>query len=93
MAIASSFPALIEPVPVSDDFVQGIGKIEIVGPCARFIFFSEQTIPEIGQSARVIVRKLVVPMDVVPEAIQQTMRFMTAQSIERIANVIWLPRH
>ncbi len=58
MIKALSIPILTEPVPVVDDFVQGIAKIEQVGPCARFILFSDQTLWEAGIDSRVIVRKI-----------------------------------
>jgi hypothetical protein len=77
-------PALIEPVPILDDFVQGIACIERVGPCARFVLFSDQTIVEAGVVSRVVVRKIVVPIDVIPTAMKQASEFM---AIRAFANV------
>jgi hypothetical protein len=71
-------PDLIEPVPVQDDFIQGIARIERVGPCVRFILYAEQTLPELGNAVvKVVVRKIVVPLDAVSISIAQAVEFMS----------------
>lgn len=81
---AVKFPMLVEPVPVADDFVQGIACIEKVGPCARFILFSDQTVVEAGTVSRVIIRKIVVPIDVIPTAIKQASEFMAVRAFANV---------
>jgi hypothetical protein len=81
-------PALIEPVPILDDFVQGIGRIEQVGPCARFILFSDQTLYELGNTpSRVVVRKLVVPIDALPSAIKQATDFLAMRVFNNVFRI------
>ena len=85
------YPSLIEPVPISDDFVQSIQNIEIVGSCARFVLYAEHSVPELGgKIVRVVISKIVMPMDSIPLCVQQATGFMAARTIERIANVVRL---
>lgn len=77
-------PALIEPVPIIDDFVQGIACIEQVGPCARFILFSDQTFLESGVATRVVVRKIIIPIDALPAAIKQAADFTSARAFANV---------
>ena len=85
------YPALIEPVPIQDDFVQGIAAIEIAGPCARFVLFADQTVMEAGTPARVIVRKIIIPMDAIPGAIKQAADFVALRARNAVGNVLKLP--
>jgi hypothetical protein len=81
-------PALIEPVPIIDDFVQGIACIERVGPCARFVLFSDQTMVEAGNvKARVIVRKIIIPMDALPGAIAQATDFIALRAFANVFRI------
>jgi hypothetical protein len=81
-------PALIEPVPIVDDFVQGIGLIEWAGPCLRFVLFAEQTAFEAGNTrARVVVRKLIVPPEIVAPAIKQVGEFMAASTFANVFRI------
>jgi hypothetical protein len=78
-------PALIEPVPIVDDFVQGIGLIEWAGPCLRLVLFANQTAVELGNArTRVVVRKLIVPPDVIAPAIKQVTEFMAANALANV---------
>ena len=63
--------ALVEPVPIQDVFVSGIGEIEIIGPCARFILYVDQHPIGDGDIAqeRVVVAKIVMPMEAIQPAI------------------------
>lgn len=93
MELALRIPGLIEPVPITDDFVQGIAKIELLGTCARFILFSEQSLPEAdGKVIKVVVRKIVIPVAEIPATICQANRFMTERVLARVANVVSLTR-
>lgn len=84
-------PSLIEPVPVQDDFVQGIAKIERVGPCVRFVLYAEQSMPELGgATVKVVVRKLVVPLDAVSASVAQTTEFLE-RDLENDRKVVRLP--
>jgi hypothetical protein len=66
---------LVEPVPVQDIFVSGLGAVEdLGGGVYRFVFFSRQYVE--GEEERVTVAKLVGQMDAIPPAI-----FMAAQAI------------
>jgi hypothetical protein len=81
-------PALIEPIPIVDDFVQGIGLIEWAGPCLRFVLFADQTAVEYGNTrTRVIVRKLIVPPEVVAPAIKQVGDFMAATTLAKVFRI------
>jgi hypothetical protein len=85
---AVKVPALIEPVPIVDDFVQGIACIERVGPCARFVLFCDQTIVEAGNlRARVIVRKIIMPMESLPIAMGQTSDFLAARAFANVFRI------
>lgn len=66
-------PPMIEPMPVLDIFGCGLGSIEIVGPCARFVVYVEQDVPGADfNPQRVVVAKIVLPLDAVPAAISMT---------------------
>lgn len=81
---AFKLPMLVEPVPVIDDFVQGIACIERVGPCARFVLFSNQTMHEVGVPTRVIVRKIIMPIEALPLAIQQASDFVAIRAFSNV---------
>lgn len=70
-------PDLIEPAPIQDDFIQGIARIERVGPCVRLTYYAEQTLPELGgATVRVVVRKVVIPLEAVQSANRQVAEFL-----------------
>lgn len=85
-----SIPMLTEPVPISDDFVQGIAEIEQVGCCVRFVLYSDQRVWEAGSNSRVIVRKIILPIDALPHAIKQATDFLALRTIEAVGNVFRL---
>ena len=92
MQAVKLLPSLVEPTPISDDFVQGIACIERVGSCARFVLFAEQTILEAGCPARVVVRKIIIPMDALPAAVCHAAEFLGMRVINAVGNVFKLPR-
>lgn len=60
---------LAEPIAILDTFTSGLGRVEIMkGGCARFILYAEMTL-ESGEVENVVVAKIVMPIDAVPEAI------------------------
>lgn len=78
--MASSFIVpMIEPIPIQDTFVLGIGAIEILGPCARFVLYSEQTSAAETAPENIIVCKIVIPIDAVPDCINFTVRTLAAK--------------
>jgi hypothetical protein len=87
---AASLRPLIEPVVVTDDFVQGIGFIDPLGPNARFVFYSDQTVD--GEEVRVVVRKLVCPINAVPRCVWQAQQFLIQRAFGPVAKIVQLPR-
>jgi hypothetical protein len=66
----------IEPTTVPDTFAVGLHAIEQIGPCVRFVFFTVQTIPELGHMpCRIIHKKLVLPEAALLPGMHATMRF------------------
>ena len=74
---------MVEPIAVPDDFVSGIGRIEFVGKYAiRFSLYAEH-IPIDGSSpVRVMVRKIIIPIDTLPKAVRKMLRFMALHDID-----------
>jgi hypothetical protein len=67
----------LEPNTVPDTFAVGLHAIEQIGPCVRFVFFTVQTIPELGhQPCRIIHKKLVLPEVSLAPGMHATMRYM-----------------
>jgi hypothetical protein len=62
-------PPLLELSVVRDTFATGCGKVDIVGPCARFYFYAEQDSLGMGIE-RVVVAKIVMPIELVPAALK-----------------------
>lgn len=86
-----ALPELIEPIPITDEFVQGVAKIEQIGPCARFVLFTDQTMWEAGNiRARVIVKKIIIPIDALPYSIKQATDFLAMRAMNAVGNVFRL---
>lgn len=68
MHVAEQNYRMIEPVPVMDIFVSGLGEVEdLGGGCFRFTFFAKR---HIGDSEELVaVAKLVAPAEAVPPAL------------------------
>jgi hypothetical protein len=67
----------LEPNTVPDTFAVGLHAIEQIGPCVRFVFFTVQTIPELGHlPVRIIHKKLVLPEVSLAPGMDATMRYM-----------------
>ena len=61
LILADNLP-LIEPVPIDDELCSGLALIEDVsGIAARFVFYHTQTLYEVGATAFVVKKKLVLP--------------------------------
>lgn len=66
---------LVEPMPINDIFVDGIARVEMIGPNVRFVFYSLQN-PEGADGSRaerVVVSRIVMAVAAVPQAMRQTL--------------------
>lgn len=60
---------LAEPIAVLDTFTSGLGRVEVMkGGCVRFIVYVESTMED-GTVENIVVAKIVMPLDAVPDAI------------------------
>lgn len=73
-------PELVEASHVLDIFATELSRIERIGSCVRFTLTSYQSNPNVG-SERVVVCKLVMPMDAVPAAIRNTITTLMLPTI------------
>ena len=72
--------SVIEPPEFQDIFCCGLHRVEVLGPCARFVLFANAPQPEPGLPVR---RLLLQPAIVAPfEAIPPALRLM-AQAVSR----------
>lgn len=67
---------LIEPVPIDDDYCDGLALLEHAGPNVRLVIFARQTIYETGESANALKRKLVMPRAALHALHDQVGRFL-----------------
>lgn len=81
-------PIVIELTPMPDVFCMGIAKIEIIGPCARFSLFCDQTPCGGGPVERHIVAKFVLPLEAIPECIRQAVEATASHTVGVIAGKI-----
>jgi hypothetical protein len=77
-----SDPVLIESVPVQDVFCEGIGRIQIVGQNARFFLYVQDG------DERVIVSKVVIPLENLPEAIRLAMEVTVGETSQKITGAL-----
>ncbi|MBR0998763.1 hypothetical protein [Bradyrhizobium liaoningense] len=71
---------LVELTAHADIFATGIGKVEILGSCVRFWFYAAQdSLGGVG-SEHLVVSKLVIPIDKVPDTLQFALRGITANA-------------
>jgi hypothetical protein len=78
---------MIEAFCVPDTFISGLGTIEEVGGgCFRFTFFACQTVA--GREERIVVAKLIAPLEVVPPAV-----LMAAKAVGMAYSPEWLKLH
>lgn len=74
---------LVEPIAVQDNFVSGIDHIEMAGnSCCRFYVYTDHTPIDGSPPERVLVAKIVIPLDELPKAIRKTLRFMAMRGLE-----------
>lgn len=82
---------IIEPIPVIDIFVTGVGKVEVLGRNARITLYVEQ------DGERVAVGKIIVEMDNLPNCIiaimKATWHRLTHMPIMEIESADGLVRH
>lgn len=61
---------LIEPSVVPEFFMDGVGAIELLGPCVRIYCCAEQLpLEAAGEMQKVVVLKIVRPIHGIPESI------------------------
>jgi hypothetical protein len=75
---------LIEPIPLQDDIVTGVDHIQVVGKSmVRFALYIEGDPPtDGGPPDRILVRKIVIPIDCLPKAMRKALRFMAERGID-----------
>lgn len=86
-------PVVIEPTPLSDIFVTGIARIDIIGHNARFYLYMDQNsfVPD-APPDRFIVAKIIVPLENLPGMIEQAVRASgdhgAVQALRKIASAM-----
>jgi hypothetical protein len=84
LVFAENIP-LIEPVPVEDELCSGLARIEDVGGiAARFVLYHVQTLYEVGDTAFVVKRKIILPYKAIPPGIEMTVGYMARRSREQL---------
>lgn len=64
----------VDLLAVADVFVSGLAEVEDIGSgCLRFVFYSIQHTPS-GEEERMVVAKLIMPIDALPAAVMQSAR-------------------
>ncbi|UPT99326.1 hypothetical protein J4G48_0015280 [Bradyrhizobium barranii subsp. apii] len=77
---------LIEQTAHADIFATGLGRVEILGSCVRFWFYAAQdSLGEAGPEY-LVVSKIVMPIDKVPDTLQLALRGIAEHALP------WLPR-
>lgn len=79
-------PVLIEPVPLQDIFCEGIGRIQIVGQNARFFLYIGNGTD--GMPERMVVARVVIPLENLPEAIRMAMEVTIGHTSEKITGTL-----
>ncbi len=70
--------ALVEPVPIEDELCSGLARIEdVAGIAARFVLYHMQPIYEVGATAFVVKRKIVLPYQSIPPVVDMVTDFMS----------------
>lgn len=59
--VRASLQTLVEVMPISDIYADGIGQIENLGDCFRMIFYTYSKPLEGGAQERVVVAKIIRP--------------------------------
>jgi hypothetical protein len=88
LVFAENF-TLVEPVPIEDELCSGLARIEDVdGIAARFVLYNTQTLYEVGDTAFVVKRKIVLPYKAIPPGVEMTVGFMARRAGERLLRVV-----
>lgn len=73
--------ALVEPVPIEDELCSGLARIEdVAGIAARFVLFHTQTLYEVGATACVVKRKIVLPYEAIRPGFEMAADFMARRA-------------
>lgn len=75
---------LLELKVVQDIFATGCGKVEILGSCARFWMYVDQEAPNGSAPDRVVVAKIMMPIECVPEALRISSAGISSQDPKTI---------
>lgn len=74
--------ALIEPIPIADEYSCGLAHIEDLGDTARFVFYTDQVLYEDGnRPIRVVSRKIIVPLSAIRPGIDMALRYMARRTV------------
>jgi hypothetical protein len=88
LVFAENIP-LVEPVPIEDELCSGLARIEDVGGiAARFVLYHVQTLYEVGATAFVVKRKIILPYEAIPPSIEMTVGYMARRSGERLVHLV-----
>lgn len=91
LVFAENIP-LVEPVPIEDELCSGLARIEDVGGiAARFVLYHVQTLYEVGATACVVKRKIILPYEAIPPSIEMAVGFMARRSGERLLRLVTPP--
>ena len=81
--------ALVEPVPIEDELCSGLARIEdVAGIAARFVLYHMQPIYEVGATAFVVKRKIVLPYQTIPPVVDMATDFMTRR-MSTTGGMVW----
>lgn len=80
---------LAEPIAVPDVFVSGLSHIEMIGGgCVRFVCYSIRLHEDGTEGTPVIVAKIVMPLDALPDAISKAMGTLTSVTISKVTKLL-----
>lgn len=81
MGQANGQVAIVEASHILDTFATELSGVERLGSCVRFTLTSIQHSPG-GEYERVVVAKIVIPLDAVPAAIRLTLKELCLPTLE-----------
>ncbi len=72
---------MMEPVPIEDELCSGLAWIEdVAGFAARFWLYHTQTLYEVGATAFVVKKKIILPYAAIPFGVRMTAEFMARRA-------------
>lgn len=79
---------LVEPIPIEDDLCTGLGLIEDLDCCARFVLFARQTMYETGEVIYVVKRKIILPYEAIVPGIEMATTFLARRALTMAAGKV-----